>query len=245
MVATMKPTRQRVFVASLADVCEIHPTILPEWRSDLADLVTECSNLDWLFLTKRPENFNDLYLDLFGGKLPDNLWVGTSVESQAYADQRIPELIKIDAKVRFLSCEPLLQSIDLSVWLDACSYACDHSGVYPEGHRPKRSEIHWVIVGGESGSKARPMHPKWALSLRDQCQEAEVAYHFKQWGEWLPASQSNVDAMNGQLIQAAKEVFGGNTNKRHEWDEEHRAHKVGKHAAGRLLDGRTWDQYPE
>lgn len=106
-------TRQRVFVSSLSDICEEHPQITKEMREEIVQTIKDCENLDFLFLTKRPQNFNVLWLDLFGGTLPDNLWVGTTVENQEQADKRIPELVKINAKIRFLSCEPLLSEVSL------------------------------------------------------------------------------------------------------------------------------------
>lgn len=208
-------TRQRVFVSSLSDICEIHPQITPEMRREVVKIVMDCKNLDWLFLTKRPENFNILWLHLFGGTLPENVWVGTTVENQQYADERIPALVRIPAKVRFLSCEPLLGHVGFNAT--------------PELHSAfAEKKIHWVIAGGESGSKARPMHPIWARSLRDQCKEAGVAFHFKQWGEWSPTMPEN---LNGSLsIQDGGGVA---------------MYKVGKKLAGRLLDGVEHNEFPK
>lgn len=172
----LKLTRQRVFVSSLSDICEIHPQITDDMRREIAKIVMDCSNLDFLFLTKRPENFNLLWLQLFGGTLPDNLWVGTTVENQRYADERIPALLGIPAKVRFLSCEPLLGHVDVLEYLG--DYHSSLHGGFDDG-------INWVIAGGESGSKARPMDPQHVRSLREQCKQAGIAFHFKQWGEHL------------------------------------------------------------
>ncbi len=167
------PVRQRVFVSSLSDICEIHPQITDDMRREIAKIVVDCKNLDFLFLTKRPENFNLLWLELFGGwKLPDNLWVGTTVENQKYAEERIPRLVNIPAKVRFLSCEPLLGHIGFN----ATQFLHDAF---------EQRFIHWVIAGGESGPKARPMDPQHVRSLRAQCKEAGIPFHFKQWGEYL------------------------------------------------------------
>jgi protein gp37 len=128
-----------------------------------------------------------------------NVWLGVSVEDQKWADIRIPALQATPAAVRFLSCEPLLGPIDLDPW---------------QSGGPPWSGIHWVIVGGESGSGARPMHPAWPRSLRDQCVEAGVPFLFKQWGAWAPHDSRSM-------------------------------RRVGKKTAGRELDGRTWDQYPQ
>jgi len=175
--------RRRVFCASLADVFEDRPELL-EPRRRLFDLINETPNLDWLLLTKRPENIERLFDDVvrhFGWDEDlsvMNVWLGTTVENQEQADKRIPELLKIPARVRFLSCEPLLGPVDVNVRI-GCAYAaisCACSAPCEDIH-PK---IHWVIAGGESGPNARPAHPDWFRSLRDQCQAAGVAFHMKQ-----------------------------------------------------------------
>ena len=156
--------RAKVFCASMADVFEDHPDVL-EARHRLWHIVDATPHLDWLVLTKRPENVLGMvpFRWCNKGKWPDNVWLGTSVENQHFADIRIPQLLQIPAKVRFLSCEPLLGPLDLSPWL------------------PTRA-LHWVIVGGESGTGFRPMHLDHARALRDQCAVAGVPYFFKQIG---------------------------------------------------------------
>jgi protein gp37 len=210
------PTRQRVFVSSLSDICEFHPQITDNMRAEIALMVIQCDNLDFLFLTKRPENFNALWLPHFEGMLPDNLWVGTTVENQKYADERIPELLKIDAKVRFLSCEPLLGPVKLFGF---------NSPTWGFIGTP----IHWVIAGGESGSKARPTRPDWFSWLRDQCKAAGVAFHFKQWGEW---------STDGAEVN-------GNTPAIFTKDMEVPMWKIGKKKSGRLLDGVEHNEFPK
>lgn len=193
--------RPRVFCASLADWLDDEVPI--DWLADLLDLIRRTPHLDWLLLTKRPHNWKKrlmaayphsdtgfgkrtpsgggLLLNWLDGTPPANVWVGTSVEDQARADERIPLLLDIPAKVRFLSMEPLLGAveIDKNYWLTGQARREDKT-LTPPGSGPR---IHWVIVGGESGPHARPMHPDWARSLRDQCKAAGVAFHFKQWGE--------------------------------------------------------------
>lgn len=229
--------RARVFCASMADVFEDHPQVVDaRWR--LFDLIVATPWLDWLLLTKRPENVNDMIEQATGFSESDmwfhaarNVWIGTSVENQATANERIPHLLKVPARVRFLSCEPLLGPIDLGRAIP-CGYYCD-PGPDGGGHYDHPfwsygivSPIHWVIAGGESGHHARPMHPTWARSLRDQCQSAGVAFHFKQWGQWQPTCPD-----------PEKERFG--------IDTVYTFEKVGKHAAGRLLDGRECNEFPE
>jgi protein gp37 len=187
--ARREGVRRRVFCASLADVFE-RRVDLDGLRNKLFRLIEATPHLDWLLLTKRPENVLPLLersvMSLWGNGLPDHVWIGTSVENQEMADKRIPELLKVPARVRFLSVEPMLGPVDLSNWFD---------GYFVP-------DIHWVIAGGESGPGARLMYSGWVKALRDQCAAACVCFFFKQWG-------------------------GRN-----------------KATAGRVLDGRTWDEVP-
>lgn len=183
----LRPTRQRVFCASLADVFEDNPQLI-EWRADLLALIEKTPNLDWLLLTKRPENVNDMVPAKWRtvGRWPRHVWIGTSVENQETADKRIPQLQRVPAWTRFLSMEPLLGPVDLTgqtvegVWIDQ-EYADEDLElqriVTAEGW-----DIDWVIVGGESGYAARPMRIEWAQEIKEQCQAAGVAYFFKQVG---------------------------------------------------------------
>jgi protein gp37 len=160
--------RERVFCASMADVFEKRRD-LDISRQRLWNLIEETRSLDWLLLTKRPENI--LAMTPWGDKWPKNVWTGTTVENQMHAAVRLPHLLRVPSCVRFLSCEPLLGEIDLSAF------------VKPGGGR---FPIEWVIVGGESGFSARPMNPAWARNLRKQCVTAKIPFHFKQWGHWAP-----------------------------------------------------------
>lgn len=149
--------RHSVFCASMADVYERNPILIPH-RERLWQLITNTPMLNWLILTKRPENI----LAMSPWSIwPDNIWIGTSVGLQSRAEERIPYLLQIPATVRFLSCEPLIGPVDLSPWI---------------------AKLQWVICGGESGAGARPMNLDWARSLRQQCFEANVPYYFKQVG---------------------------------------------------------------
>jgi protein gp37 len=183
--------RPRVFCASLADVFENRPELTP-WRADLLKLIYDTPHLDWLLLTKRPENWRDAIDEACEyahgdtwesmwtqGEAPENVWIGATVENQEQADKRIPELLKIPARVRFLSCEPLLGPIQLGVSFVGGSFA-----LYDYGE--PGSKFHWVIAGGESGPRARPLHPDWARSLRDQCKAAGVPFFMKQMTKKTP-----------------------------------------------------------
>lgn len=167
--------RRRVFCASMADVFEDR-TDLRDARATLFHTIGATPHLDWLLLTKRPENIARLWAEATAFPPPwPNVWLGTTVEDQQRADERIPKLLAVPAAVRFLSVEPLLGPVDLRF----------HLGI-AENHDDLRGGIGWVIVGGESGPGARPMHPAWARSIRDQCRAAGVAFFFKQQGAWTP-----------------------------------------------------------
>lgn len=203
--------RRRVFCASMADVFEKRTDLKP-WREKLWELIIETPMLDWLLLTKRPENIEKMVP--WTKDWPANIWLGTTVETQKYADERLPHLLKHRAKVRFLSCEPLLGEINLKAWIKV----------------NKRKGLHgidWIIAGGESGGAARPMHPDWARSLRDQAIKNEVAFHFKQWGQWVPS-----DDLAGTQKGKAMDVIDTEMT------------RMSKKLAGRLLDERTWDEFP-
>jgi len=173
--------RRRVFCSSMADVFEDHPQLIDE-RLRLWKLIDQTPQLDWLLLTKRPENITGMIPSWWAADgYPTNVWIGTSVENQAAADKRIPVLASIPATVRFLSCEPLLGPVDLSAYLGGeYETGVEWGGMHEMAQEPP--DISWVICGGESGSHARPMHPDWARSLRDQCQAAGVAFFMKQMG---------------------------------------------------------------
>lgn len=205
--------RRRVFCASMADVFEDRADLNP-WRERLWGLIEATPNLDWLLLTKRPDCIGKL--SPWKESWPSNIWLGTTVENNEWAEKRLSHLLKWKATVRFVSCEPLLGELDLEPWL--------MSKIQPNG-------INWVIAGGESGAKARPMNPEWAEQLRDQCRNSDIPFHFKQWGHWGPASDADRKAV--QTVEFLSS--NGRTV---------RLSKLGKHATGRLLDGRTWDGFP-
>ena len=228
--------RRRVFCASLADVFDNE--VPSEWRADLFALIADTPNLDWLLLTKRignvrlmvPRNWlggEPLYLHGW----PKNAWIGATICNQEEADRDIHKLLAIPSAVRWLSMEPLLGPVDLeypeTLWPDGPPMCCSGNECACRGKPidpPLIYGIDWIVVGGESGTNARPMHPAWARSLRDQCAAVGVPMLFKQWGEWLPDNQN-------QAMLPPHDVGG--------------AIRMGKKAAGRLLDGVLHDGYPE
>ncbi|SIR05472.1 phage Gp37/Gp68 family protein [Pseudacidovorax sp. RU35E] len=166
-----------------------------------------------------------------------NVWLGVSAEDQRRADERISELLDVRAAVRYLSLEPLLGPIQLNAQLLTRVETGSQAG---------QRFIDWVIVGGESGQGARPMHPDWARSLRDQCHAAGTAFFFKQWGEWMPRGPESwgyplIDGVPRVRLTDTGEDGSdlGSGGDHHVWMQ-----RPGKKATGRLLDGRTWDEMP-
>lgn len=200
--------RPRVFCASMADVFEDREELQP-LRARLWNTIEQTPNLDWLLLTKRPQNVSRL--NGWGNGWPGNVWLGTTVEIQKRAEELLPYLADIPAKVRFISAEPLLGPLDLGLWLG--------------------STLDWVITGGESGPKARPASPNWFRSLHEQCMEADVPFHFKQWGDWAPGDGINLPKARTLRTAAAADGTA--------------MLRVGKKVAGRLLDGKSWDGLPK
>ena len=171
-----------------------------------------------------------------------NVWLGVTAENQEEADKRIPLLLQIPAAKRFVSVEPMLGPVDLT---DVpVPQAVDNRGFSinaltdndDEHFFNKHPKLDWVICGGESGPGARPAHPDWIRSLRDQCASAEVPFLFKQWGEFCAPSQMSEESYRNWDVYHGTEV----------WDVDDSTHwRIGKKAAGRLLDGEIWDQYPD
>lgn len=218
--------RLKVFCASMADVFDKDgPTGA---RADLWDLIEDTPHLDWLLLTKRVGNVEKMMAPHWQGIFPRNVWLGISVVNQVEADRDIPKLIEIPAYVRFLSCEPLLGPISFEGrWVD-------HQN--PALHENWLEALSWLIVGGESGPHARPMNATWAYDLRDQCVAVGTAFFFKQWGEYkhLGYTSGAVGDDDGQGW-----VFDAPNPRQRPY-----MYHVGKKKAGRLLDGRTWDEFP-
>jgi len=165
----------------------------------------------------------------------ENVWLGVSVEDQETADERIPLLLQTPAAIRWLSIEPLLGPVDLTMALEQFH---THDPLLNRNPSP----VQWVVVGGESGPKARPMHPDWVRSLRKQCQTANVPFFFKQWGEWRP-----VDGLGeAQFSGAPTTVFKSSATGPSTFKEmaNRTVVRVGKKAAGRELDGKIYSEYP-
>ena len=274
---------RRVFVNAQSDL--FHKSVADEFVARVFAVMALAPQHTFQILTKRPGRMRSLlrsveFADLLGECIVEvndgraeysisfplpNVHIGVSVEDQKTADLRIPLLLTTPAAVRWLSCEPLLGPVNLPAcrclgvgsithgrhWPDTVCDQCGGSG----------SQIDWVVVGGESGPGARPMHPDWARSLRDQCAATGVPFFFKQWGEWAPDERTDEDGSRhvgrkpdasdprSLVIHPAGMTALTPENPFDPWERGHPnwhtvMRRVGKKAAGRELDGRTHDDYP-
>jgi protein gp37 len=256
--------RRRVFCASLADVLD---NAVPDtWADDLWDLIDDTPNLDWLLTTKRIGNARTRLPArwLKPGAWPSHVRMIITVVNQQEADRDIPKLMSLGCP-NGLSMEPLLASVAIWRWLaphcerhagqlepDGKCEVCEGRGIWGmpgdtplQEHEkaPIRQGIDWVIAGGESGPGARPMHPDWVRSLRYQCAAASVPFHFKQWGEWNPGTVQEAVGAHKVRVEPSGDV--------HPWPPIFVVgtgpwcmSKVGKKAAGRLLDGIEHNGFP-
>ncbi len=283
--------RRKVFVNSMSDL--FHDKVPDEFIARVWVTMAAASQHTFQILTKRHARMRSLLsspeFQMLAGRAAfdfmkehkrpvnwhwplRNVWLGVSVEDQHWADIRIPALLGTPAVVHWLSCEPLLGPLDLRRYLPGegfppCGY--EHGGDRLATECWQCISPQWVVVGGESGHNARPMHPDWARSLRDQCQAADVPFFLKQWGEWGPAPWSvripNAGTLTKDELAAAKadaEARGAThclQTSGHLYQPDHKPWSVerdpdgdypgairrwGKKAAGRELDGRTHDAYP-
>ena len=252
---------RRVFVCSMGDL--FHENIHPYDIMQIFNVMAKAKHHTFLVLTKRPERMLEFYKRLRPGttipgpyfsitgkgegwaglppSLPNNIWIGVTAENQARADERIPILLQIPAAVRFVSVEPMLGPVDLVRSIDVAIEINGEIEVPAVGGIGQW--LDWVICGGQTGPGARPMHPDWVRSLRDQCKAAGTALFFKQWGEFAPSPDP-------ELLGAEYWVtYDGNFGKWEDGDPSLPVaacmDRVGKKAAGHLLDGQEWRQFPE
>lgn len=236
---------RRVFVNSMGDL--FHEDVPREWIDRVFHIMALTPWHTYMVLTKRAERMLEYLSDpitqkLYPGLPLPNVWLGVSIEDQDTANERIPHLLQTPAAIRFISAEPLLGPVDLRNPLHLMVHFTTPMH-YPTGQigettfrweksynindpekRPIDSAIDWVICGGESGPGARPMHPDWPRTLRDQCIAAGVPFFFKQWGEWATVASIY---RRPACANDDQDLF-----------------RFGKKQAGRHLDGRTWDEFP-
>lgn len=269
---------RKIFVNSMSDL--FHPDVPFEFIRDVFLVMGKAHQHTFQILTKRPERMLEWFQwmpgygdAMRGGEsmttheeiLPwplPNVWLGVSVENQQTADERIPLLLQVPAAVRWLSMEPLLGPMNIQQYLynTITSFTPTSVSLLTDGTvglngnvNDMTPRLNWVVVGGESGPKARPMHPDWARSLRDQCTAAGVPFFFKQWGEWKPVHhvddpdwctdiEGSLAIMDAKGFRWEDEDFQPTTDAMPTcWEFQ----RIGKKASGRLLDGRTWDEMPK
>lgn len=241
---------RRIFVCSMGDL--FHEEVDDGFLCRVFDTMLAAKQHIFMILIKRPERMKNFIMRCVHG-IPKNIWLGVTAENQQRADERIPILLQIPAAVRFVSVEPMLGPVDLTEYFSEYDYRPTYEyyreflkmqGIESDG-KPAlfKSGLDWVICGGETGPKARPMHPDWVRSLRDQCQDAGVPFFFKSWGEWsadyTEHDKRGVVAFDGWWSEGWPFGYGLDHPNSIE------VYKVGKKRAGRLLDGRTWDEMPE
>lgn len=235
---------RRIFVNSMSDL--FHESVPDEWIDRIFAVMALCPQHIFQVLTKRPARMHQ-YLHGACGRIADrvialraergdkgavvplphiqpgspwwplaNVWLGVSVENQAAADERIPLLLQTPAAVRFISAEPLLGPVSIDRWLlSVAGLICRR-----EIGGPLWPNLDWVICGGESGPGARPMHPDWARSLRDQCVSAGVPFFFKQWGKWKPICEMP-ESEYSALYRPNKKAPEGEEWRQPDLDETH------------------------
>lgn len=231
-----KPLRWKkprvIFVCSMSDL--FHEDTSFEEINAVFSVMRDCDQHIYIVPTKRPERMVEFYNWKSSWGVPwvpkNNVWLGVSAENQQTANERIPQLLKIHAAVRFVSVEPMLGPVDISMWM-ATGWT----------EPPYDDVINWVICGGESGHNARPMHTDWARSLRDQCQKAGVPFFFKQWGQLYPACQlqQNDHPEGAYAFPPVEFPSPHNPNKMN------RYYKLGKTSFATLLDNEEYQEYPK
>lgn len=238
-----------VFVQSMGDL--FHEDVPFGFIDQIMYKIWEFRLRKILILTKRIERasryFANFKIPMENGQFPkdfNHLWLGVSCENQEMADKRIPILLQIPAAKRFISFEPLLGDIDFGDYV-----ITPIEGTSTDGEKIRiNNSLHWVIVGGESGHSARPLHPDWVRSIRDQCKDAGIPFFFKQWGEWChwePGKHGkilHISARDGKTGVDPGYVEVGNDYKIR--PDTTPIVRVGKKIAGNLLDGVKHEEYP-
>lgn len=261
-VPLVRKAPTKFFVNSMSDL--FHEGLSDEIIQKIFKVMCEAKRHTFQVLTKRPKrmleflsrwdsmtrDFGPLWPNVWPQK---HIWLGVSCENQATADERIPLLLQTPAAVRWISAEPLLGPINLKfptqreaheeaagMGLDPMFFAI--SRIDPE--QRIGDGIHWIVAGGESGPGARPMHPNWARTLRDQCKAAGVPFFFKQWGQWAPGEM----VPDGRSYPTQQYFDGKWKECSDDWATEKDGgsilYRIGKKAAGRLLDGKEYSEYP-
>lgn len=268
---------RRIFVCAHSDI--FHSNVTDEWLDRIFAVMCLARQHTFQVLTKRPKRMQAYMKAVMDGQrqlassattiksglagmavasvlkkgIIPNVWLGVTAENQEQANKRIPLLLETPAAKRFVSIEPMLGPVDFLLTLkksDAPERGKPDLGIHAlRGIPGVKKGLDWVICGGESGPNARPMHPDWVRSLRDQCNEAKVPFMFKQWGEWLPFSQLpyEVAVRNLTGYYIGDDGFFTQPPENPPWRNgvcDEQVFRVGKKAAGRLLDGKEHLEVP-
>ncbi len=239
-----------VFVCSMSDL--FHESNPMQWVNEVLKTISACPQHIFILLTKRPKRAMQILKHLYGTRSvwpAKNIWLGITAENQETANERIPILLEIPAAKRFVSIEPMLGEVKLNqlireeyghAWVDNCLTGFNAHGAggwYA-------NKLDWVIVGGESGHKARPMHPDWVRSIRDQCKEADIPFFFKQYGEWIQVGECGND--DDSKYYHAKNCTRLNLSGNMGYHGEKAIYmmKKGKSKTGSELDGQHHKEFP-
>lgn len=251
---------KRIFVGSMCDI--FHENVKDYTLLRMFAALSLCRKHTFIFLTKRPERMRSVFTEITTECFhevrqeaahiislespaliqwpPSNFWLGVTVCNQQEADEKIPILLQTPAAKRFVSLEPLLGQVDLTRYLEMEERR--YQGDDVSGFIDYTPLLHWVICGGETGPGARPMHPECVRFLRDQCKSANVPFFFKSWGEWTTEHHCHDGVLHlGGSYEAADDIS-------EPWPSCLAIvpiARVGKKRAGRLLDGREWNEIPE
>lgn len=219
---------KRVFVNSMSDL--FHEEVPFKFILEIFGVMAKAKRHTFQVLTKRPERMLEFIRKIGGIAQFPNIQLGVSAEDQKTLEQRLPPLLACRAAVHFLSAEPLLGPLDITTvpWTVSGYLEPPHNDV-----------LNWVICGGESGPGARPMHEDWARGLLYQCQVAGIPFFFKQWGQWLPYRQATPEQKWATGTSRSCLAGDGNIPMSGHWL------RLSKKSAGRRLDGREWNEFPE
>jgi len=238
-----------VFCCSMGDF--FHPQVPLEFQARVLNVMVKCPQHIFIILTKREEQLASFNRACgWSKKAYPNIWLGISAEDQPNLDRRIIELLKVDAAKRIVSIEPMLGAVNLHSQQDWLPTLIPSTKTKLFSYRNNFIlTIDWVICGGETGPGARPMHPDWPRQVKDQCVEAGVPFFFKSWGEWAIEHPENYCRLSKRRFSHDSVGLlpdGSEYDPRQpdQFQVTTSLFRIGKEKAGRLLDGKVWEQVP-
>lgn len=245
-----KPTTY--FVCSMGDI--FHETVPFRWVDEVLDIIEKCPQHRFIILTKRAKRMHDYWTwvyefnDTVPSKKQNIIW-GITAENQEQANKRIPWLLEIPCSCKMVSIEPMLGEVDLTKIIDSDgdTIDCLNGKMYQKSCKVDKTFdiISWVIVGGESGSNARPMHPEWVKSIKDQCEKSNTPFFFKQWGEWKKVGECDNCKDSKYYDDRKCQILNISGGQGYHGELAYYMKKVGKKKAGCLIDGEEYKQFPK